>query len=200
MFSRKIVGLFLVAAFAMFAYDYLGVGDASQDSRERSGQRIVIPEKSEPAPSKESAPEPTPSPNPTPDQSDFRLVRSIAENAADVVVDTRKRIQDMGRLVEQIEDDVRSLDRVDPIVREDIAEEIRDVRGQAIENVNEQITVLPARITRMKEGLSGITLAGSGEMIDVQAQADADIVWLETDGMRTLHEIRGRLRSIRIPD
>ena len=99
----------------------------------------------------------------------------------------------------RLEDRLNRLPRVDPDVRRDHIEEIRDVRRGALADISRELRELPRQIAGWEGELNGIVLAGSAEAIEIDARARAHLDWIATHGVRVLEDLQHRFDRMELP-
>ena len=132
-------------------------------------------------------------------QNPVVLVRASEGRINERVRSTRQQIEDKRRLARRLEDRLERLPRVDPDVRLDHIEEIRDVRRGALAEISRELRELPRQVAGWERELDGIVLAGNAEAVEIDARARANLDWIENRGLSVLKEMHRRFERMELP-
>jgi len=166
------------------------------ENSEVAPQQVDVP----PSPIRRQSPEPDPSGQTEPERPDpITLVRASEDRINETLNATRQKIADMQTLASRLEERIARLPRLDPDVRRDHAEELRDVRRQAVTDIQKELREIPHRIDGWKDELDSIVLAGNSEAIEIDARARSHLEWLEKNGQAVLGDLLGRFERMELP-
>ena len=127
------------------------------------------------------------------------LVRASEERIHERMRSTRRQIEDKEMLARRLEDRLDRLLRVDPDVRRDSIEEIRDVRRGALADIDRDLRELPRQIAGWRSELDSVVLAGNAEAIEIDARARSHLDWIGSHGVKVLEELQRRFERMVLP-